>query len=348
MVRQFTVTSFVGPLHQSLQVNGYAAVLPARLLVLRCAFYIAAFLARMMNRLWILLAKAVARCAQADKVCTTAQELLQVPVADDVDPEAINDIFEVPLGQQSTLNVLRNDTAAYGSLAVAAVTTSTHGTTVKCVDNSCVQYTPSRRFSGFDMFGYTAEDARGRRATAEARVRISTTAPRVLGLAAHATVAAGAPVLPFSSANIAYDDNVWQLTLNVTLQLNTHAVNATRWPASTLSISGGAADQIGSVDSQAALNVRAVAPFAVSAQMSGNISTLAAGAAQLAVVPPTGYSGVGLVLLEVCSQWSECTVRACVIALYGCMPLSIGKAQLHHTFVQLSLYAAHPCMAVQL
>lgn len=35
-------------------------------------------------------------------------------------------------------------------------------------------------------------------------------------------------------------------------------------------------------------------------------------------------------------------------ALYGCMPLSIGKAQLHHTFVQLSLYAAHPCMAVQL
>jgi Bacterial Ig domain len=96
---------------------------------------------------------------------------MQVPVADDGPPDAAPDTFAVPLASKSLLPVLANDSAAYGALTLTSATASGHGLTGLCANASCVEYTPQTRFSGWDRFSYTAEDARGRLTGAEARVR---------------------------------------------------------------------------------------------------------------------------------------------------------------------------------
>ena len=235
-------------------------------------------------------------------------------MADDGPPVARADTFAVPLDSATQLTVLSNDTAAYGSLVVTSATASDEGVTNVCADASCVSYTPKRRFSGWDAFTYTAEDARGRLASATARVRVATTPPRLLGLPQRADVSEGAPLRPFSGADVAYDDAVWTLVATVTLELDTHSGNATRWPAGTLSLlsaddgmTGGSA---GSVGAQASLAVAATGAHAVRTTFRGNTAQLATQAARFAVTPPPRYGGAGVVRLQVCSEWGECTVSS--------------------------------------
>ena len=137
-------------------------------------------------------------------------------------------------------------------------------------------------------------------------MRIQTTAPRLLGLAATANLESGAAFLPFSSGQIAYDDTVWTLTATATLELDTHAGNASSWPASTLSLGG--ATGAGSIGAQSSLTVKATAAHAVAADIAGNTGALAQAAPAFAVTPPPGYSGTAIVRARVCSQWGECAV----------------------------------------
>lgn len=251
-------------------------------------------------------------CSFALSCCArvTSQErigVVQVPVAVDGPPVATNDSFVVPLNAQTKLSVLDNDSAAYGSLTVVSTTSSTHGTAVVCPDGSCVAYTPSLRFMGYDELTYTARDLRGRTVTARALVRIATTPPRLLGAARHGDLQQGLSQAPFAGATLTYDDAVWRLTANVSLELDTHAGASAEWPAGALALGGGNGTSV------AALSQLLVAPrgeHAVGAVLEGSKGEMAVHLESLTVAAPPHYSGVGIARLRLCSEWDECSVRA--------------------------------------
>ena len=230
-----------------------------------------------------------------------------VPVATDAPPVAADDTFVVPLGAQTALRVLDNDTAALLDLVVTSATTPPHGAVALCPDGTCIHYTPQIRFSGWDTLSYTAADRRGRVAAAVARVRLSTTPPRWVALPTHADLTEGAVTLPLAAAGAAYDDATWRLTAAVTLELEPHAGGADGWPAGVLALGGDAGASVAGADG---VTLVATGAHAVTATFGGVLADLVAMAARLAVTPPPRYSGAGVLTLDLCSEWGECSVRS--------------------------------------
>jgi hypothetical protein len=230
--------------------------------------------------------------------------LLQVPVATDAPPVANLDTFIAPLDSQAMLPVLDNDTAAFGSLVLTAATSSNFGVVVICPDKTCLQYTPKLRFSGWDSLTYTAQDGRGRNAAASAMVRIETSAPRLLGLSQSLSLTEGSVYLPFVALQVSYDDVHWELRADVTLELDVYSGDAAAWPAGTLSLGGG------SVGGLSEISVVATGDHTIGTVLAGNVSAVTTLVQRLAVATLPRYSGVGVLRLDVCSEWGECVVRS--------------------------------------
>jgi hypothetical protein len=235
----------------------------------------------------------------------------QVPVTIDHDPKTQNDSFVVALDRQSSLNVLANDAAAFGTLEVTSTTASNYGVALRCPNNSCILYTPSSRFSGFDQVSYTAQDLRGRTVPGTTFIRLQTAAPKLLGMPKHADILQATSFPVFSGSSIAYEDAVWQLTANVSVDLDMHAGPSDQWPVGLLSLGGlasGTAAGVSTLATQSKISVVPAGRNTVSTSLSGNRTTLGLALKELLLTPPATYSGGALVQLQLCSLWMECSV----------------------------------------
>lgn len=238
--------------------------------------------------------------------------LLQVPVVEDGPPSAAPDFFVVALSSQTTLDVLRNDAAAFGNLSISSSSASSHGLVTACANASCLLYTPRYRFSGYDTVAYTATDDRGRAASATATIRIRTSPPGFSALPGHVTALQATAATPFAGAAVTYDDAAWNLTVAVTFRAGEHAPPAAGWRAETLSLlsegSGVAPGSLQALAVLARMQVEVVDGASVRAQLQGNLSEVSALLGEVTVRPPEAYAGVAQVSLQVCSQWTECSV----------------------------------------
>jgi hypothetical protein len=237
---------------------------------------------------------------------------MQVPIAVDHAPTTQKDSFVVSLDSQSSLNVLANDYAAFGTLEVSSTTAGSHGVALRCPNNYCILYSPGTRFSGFDQLSYTAKDLRGRAVHGTALIRLQTTPPKLLGLPKHADIIQASLFPVFAGSTVSYEDTVWQLTANVSVELDIHAGPSEQWPAGVLSLgilNGSAATAVSTVASQSRISVLPSHQYAVSSVLTGNRSSLGDALKELVLTLPPTYSGGALVQLQLCSQWMECTVR---------------------------------------
>lgn len=257
-------------------------------------------------------------------------------MVEDGPPSASPDFFVIPLSEQTTLSVLDNDAAVFGNLTVSSASASTHGLVAPCANASCILYTPRYRFSGYDTVAYTATDARGRSVSSIATLRIRTSPPGFSAIPADLTSPQETAVSPFAGAAVTYDDQAWNLTLTVTFRAGEHAPAAARWRADTLSLlPRGSTVDPGSLQALALLaraQVEVVDGAAVRATLQGNLSEVSALLQDVTVRPPEGYAGVAQVALQVCSQWTECSVRSSPapdlvwVHPCTCMPMFLGCA----------------------
>lgn len=217
------------------------------------------------------------------------------------------------LTAQTTLDILGNDAAAFGNLSISSSSASSHGLVTACANASCLLYTPRYRFSGYDTVTYTATDDRGRTASATVTIRIRTSPPGFSALPAHVTTLQTAATTPFSGAVVTYDDAAWNLTVAITFRAAEHAPAAASWSAETLSLvsegSGVAPGSLQALALLARMQVEVVDGAAVRAQLQGNLSEVSGLLREATVRPPEAYSGVAQVTLQICSQWTECSVR---------------------------------------
>lgn len=239
--------------------------------------------------------------------------LLQVAVVQDGPPTAGADFFVVSPADQTRLDVLANDAAVFGALTISSSTASTHGFVAPCANSSCLLYTPRYRFSGYDTVTYTAADGRGRSATSSATLRIATSPPGLNSLPAHVQTTQAAATTPFSGAAVTYDDQSWNLTLTITFRTDAHAAAAGAWRADTLSLlpqgSPVSPGSLQALELLARMQVEVVDAAAVRARLQGNLSVASGLLQDLTVRPPEGFGGAALVSLQICSQWTECSVR---------------------------------------
>lgn len=233
-------------------------------------------------------------------------------------PTAAADFYVVAPSQQTRLDVLSNDAAVFGNLTIASSTASSHGLVTACANASCILYTPRYRFSGYDTISYTATDARDRSAASTATLRIATTPPGFSSLPPNAQTTQGAALTPFAGAAVTYDDQAWNLTLAIVYRTDAHAAAAGSWQADTLSLlpqgSGIAPGSLQALALLARMQVQVVGEAAVRAQLQGNLSEVSRLLSDVTIRPPAAYAGAALVSLQVCSQWTECTVSSLLLS----------------------------------
>jgi hypothetical protein len=238
---------------------------------------------------------------------------MQVPVVDDVPPSSAPDVFVVPYNSQSRLSVLANDTAAYGSLALTQTTSPRHGLIAMDTNASSILYTPRYRFNGFDRLLYSAKDLKGRDVTDSVLVRLATSPPTFTVTAMpHIDSIQKSSFLAFENLRVTYEDLFWNLDLRVSLRFDDFVIPSDQWAATVYAVAGVDWQELGSLaafDLLRKLGISQKNATALVSRVSGNITTIAELLTNIEVRPPESYSGVGVLEVELCSEWGECSVR---------------------------------------
>ena len=88
-------------------------------------------------------------------------------------PVAGDDPVSTPMGTETIINVLGNDTDADGNaLTITAVTPAAHGTVAIIDSGNSLRYTPAAGYDGDDSFTYTISDGQGGVDTARVTVTV--------------------------------------------------------------------------------------------------------------------------------------------------------------------------------